>query len=61
MPRAEDEATPSVAPGAAHLITARVTVKSTATVGSNVTRLVIMTAVGNSAKKDAVKFIGKRM
>ena len=33
--------------------------KSTATIGSSVTRLVTLTAVGNSAKKDAVKLIGK--
>ena len=52
--------TPSLAPTATYLITARVTVKSTAAVGSQVTRLVTLTSVGNSTKKDAVKFIGKR-
>ena len=52
--------TPSLAPGATYLITARVTVKSTAAVGSSVTRLVTLTSVGNSVKKDAVKFTGKR-
>ena len=52
--------TASLAPGATFLITAKVTVKSTAAVGSKVTRLVTFTSVGNSAKKDAVQFIGKR-
>ena len=52
--------TPSLAPAATYLITAKVTVKSAAAVGSKVTRLVTLTSVGNSAKKDAVKFIGKR-
>jgi hypothetical protein len=52
--------TPSLAPGAAYLITARVTVRSTAAVGSRVTRLVTITSAGDSARKDAVKFIGKR-
>ena len=50
----------SLAPGAAYLITARVSVKSAAAVGSKVTRLVTLASVGNSAKRDAVKFIGKR-
>jgi hypothetical protein len=49
----------SLAPGAAYLITARVTVHSAAAVGSHVTRLVTLTSVGDGAKKDAVKFIGK--
>jgi hypothetical protein len=52
--------TPSLAPGATYLITATVTVKSAAAVGSRVTRLVTLTSVGNSTKRDAVKFIGKR-
>ena len=50
----------SLAPGAAYLITARVTVQSAAAVGSMVMRLVTLTSVGNSAKKDTVKFIAKR-
>ena len=52
--------TASLAPTATYLITATVTVKSGAAVGSNVTRLVTLTSIGNSTKKDAVKFIGKR-
>ena len=52
--------TPSLAVGAAYLITAKVTVKSTATVGSSVTRLVTITSAASSTKKDAVKVIGKR-
>ena len=52
--------TTSLAPAATYLITAKVTVKSTAAVGSSVTRLVTLTSVGNGTKKDAVKFIGKR-
>jgi hypothetical protein len=50
----------SLAPAATYLITARVTVHSAAAVGSKVMRLVTLTSVGNGAKKDAVKFIGKR-
>jgi hypothetical protein len=50
----------SLTPGAAYLITARVTVKSEAAAGSKVARLVTITSVANSAKKDAVKFSGKR-
>ncbi len=52
--------TPSLAPAAAYLITAKVTVKSTAKVGSKVTRLVTLTSVANGAQKDAVTVIGKR-
>ena len=52
--------TPSLAPAAAYLITARVTVKSMAAVGSKVMRLVTITSVGDTAKKDAVKLVGKR-
>jgi hypothetical protein len=52
--------TPSLAPTATYLITAKVRVKSAAAAGSKVTRLVTLTSVGNSAKKDAVKLIGKR-
>jgi hypothetical protein len=52
--------TPVLAPGVTFLITAKVKVKSTATVGSSVTRLVTVTSVADGTKKDAVKFIGKR-
>ncbi len=52
--------TTSLAQAATYLITAKVTVKSTAAAGSSVTRLVTITSVGNSTRKDAVKFIGKR-
>jgi hypothetical protein len=53
-------ATPSLAVGASFAITAKVLVKSTATTGSSVTRLVTLTSVADSAKRDAVKLIGKR-
>lgn len=52
--------TPSLAPGAASLVTAKVTVKTTAPAGSKVTRLVTITSAGSSTKKDAVKLIAKR-
>ena len=52
--------TTSLAPGATYLITAKVKVKSTAAVGSKVTRLVTISSVGDGTKKDAVKFIAKR-
>lgn len=52
--------TPSLAPGATYLITAKVMVKQTAGVGSQVVRLVTITSVGSPTIKDAVKFIGKR-
>jgi hypothetical protein len=52
--------TPFLAPAATYGITARVTVKSGAAAGSSVARLVTVTSVANSTKKDAVKFIGKR-
>jgi arabinogalactan oligomer/maltooligosaccharide transport system substrate-binding protein len=52
--------TPSLAPGAASLVTAKVTVKMTAPAGSKVTRLVTITSAGSSTKKDAVKLIAKR-
>lgn len=52
--------TPSLAPGATYLITAKVTVKPTAAAGSQVTRLVTLRSVGNPVRKDAVKFVGKR-
>jgi hypothetical protein len=52
--------TASIAPLGTSVITARVTVKSSAAVGSQVTRLVTITSVGDSTKKDAVSFTGKR-
>jgi len=52
--------TSSLAKGSTFFITAKVLVKSTATVGSSVTRLVTITSVGNTARKDAVRFTGKR-
>ncbi len=52
--------TTSLAPGAAYVITAKVTVRWTATIGSSVTRLVAVTSVGETAKKDVVKLVGKR-
>ena len=52
--------TSSLAPGAAYAITVKVTVKSTATAGSKVTRLVTITSVGSTSKKDVVSFIAKR-
>lgn len=52
--------TPALSTGAAYLITARVKVLSTATSGSRITRLVIITSVGDGTTKDAVKFVGKR-
>jgi subtilisin family serine protease len=53
-------ATPSLAPGASHLLTAKVKVTSSATVGSKVARLVTISSVADSTRKDAVKFVGKR-
>ena len=52
--------TNSLAPGAATLITAKVTVMTGAAAGSKVTRLVTLTSVGGTVKKDALKFTGKR-
>ncbi len=52
--------TPSLAVGASHLITVKVKVKSSAAVGSKVSRKATITSVGDTAKQDAVKFIGKR-
>jgi hypothetical protein len=52
--------TSSLAPGATWLITAKVTVKSSATLGSSVTRLVTATSYASATKKDTVKLIGKR-
>jgi hypothetical protein len=53
--------TPLLAPSATYLITATVDVKSGAAAGSKVTRLVTLSSVGDSARKDAVKLIGKRL
>ncbi len=52
--------TPSLAAGAAYLITAKVTVKSNATVGSSATRKLTITSVASAALKDTVKLTGKR-
>ena len=52
--------TPSLAPTRTYLINAKVTVKSTAAVGSKITRLVTITSLGDSTRKDAVRFIAKR-
>lgn len=52
--------TPSLAPADKYLITAKVKVGSTATLGSSVSRLVTITSVGDANKLDAVKFTGKR-
>jgi hypothetical protein len=52
--------TASLAPGAAVLITAKVTVKTSAAKGSKVTRLVTITSIASTTQKDAVKFIARR-
>jgi hypothetical protein len=52
--------TSSVGATKTYLVVAKVTIGSSAAVGSNVTRLVTITSIGNSTKKDAVKFIAKR-
>jgi len=52
--------TPSLAPGANYLITARVIVESTAKAGSSVTRLVTITSGADVPTKDSIKFIAKR-
>ncbi|MBA3307268.1 MAG: M4 family metallopeptidase [Chloroflexi bacterium] len=52
--------TPSLAPGGSHLLKVKVKVKSSAAVGSKVSRLVTITSVGDATKKDAVKYIAKR-
>jgi CSLREA domain-containing protein len=52
--------TPVLAQGATFLISAKVKVKSTATAGSSVTRLVTISSVADASKKDAVKLVGKR-
>jgi hypothetical protein len=52
--------TGTLAPGAATVITVKVKVKSTATVGSSITRLVTISSGAEPPKRDTVKFIGKR-
>jgi hypothetical protein len=52
--------TSPLAPGATYVITAKVTIKSTAAAGSKVTRLVTLTSVATGAKHDAVRFVAKR-
>jgi hypothetical protein len=52
--------TPSLAPGAAYALTARVKVLNNAAVGSSVTRVVRVRSVGDRSKVDVVKFVGKR-
>lgn len=52
--------TPSLAVGASHLVTVKVKVKSSAAVGSKVSRKATITSVGDTTKQDAVKFTGKR-
>jgi hypothetical protein len=52
--------TASLAAGATVIVTAKVTVRSTAAKGSSVTRLVTITSVGSRTAKDAVKFVAKR-
>jgi CSLREA domain-containing protein len=52
--------TPSLPPGSAILIKAKVKVNSTATAGSSVTRLVAITSQVDSSVLDAVKFVASR-
>ena len=52
--------TTTLAQGATYLITAKVTVKWTAKVGSSVTRGVTIISVGDDTKMDHVEFTGKR-
>ena len=52
--------TASLAKGAATLITVKVTIRTSAKAGSRVTRLVTITSVASSSKKDVVKFVAKR-
>ena len=53
-------ATSSLGVGASFSITAKILVNPSATAGSRVTRLVTLTSVADSAKRDTVKLIGKR-
>jgi hypothetical protein len=50
----------TLAPGAAWVITVKVKVKSAATVGSSITRLVTISSGAEPPKRDAVKFTGMR-
>ena len=52
--------TASLAKAATVLITAKVTIKTTAAAGSKVTRLATITSAASSSKKDAVKLVAKR-
>ena len=52
--------TPSLAPGGTYLITARVTVASTAAAGSSVTQFVTVTSGADVPARDVVRFIGTR-
>jgi CSLREA domain-containing protein len=52
--------TPVLGPGGKFLIKAKVTVLNSATLGSSVTRLVTISSVGDSSRKDSVKLVGKR-
>jgi hypothetical protein len=52
--------TPGVKKNKAYLITVKVKVLKTATVGSSVSRLVTITSIGDGSKQDAVGFVGKR-
>lgn len=52
--------TDPVAAGAAALITVKVKVRGSAPAGSSVTRLVTISSVNDSTRKDAVKLTGKR-
>jgi len=53
--------TPSLAPGATYLVTAKVKVNQSATKGSSTTRLVTVASVADGTKQDAVMFTGKRL
>jgi opacity protein-like surface antigen len=48
--------TPSLAPGATYLISARMTINFSPNLSENLTRLVTIRSVANSTKLDAVKF-----
>ena len=53
--------TPLLAQGVTFLISAKVKVLKSATIGSSVVRLVTITSVGDPTRKDAVKFAGGRI
>jgi hypothetical protein len=52
--------TPTLAPGATHILTATVRVKASAALGSSVTRLLTISSAAEPSKLDAVKLVGKR-